>query len=295
MKAASPERDAFRNTAAECLEFARATEELLERRRRDHRGDLKDWSRDELCDLAYSSYKALLRGVVRRPPKRVVVAEIADHLECTLQERDRLLIAAGYAPEEPYLTDRALEAALETARDTLERLPWPSMALTRDMQIRAVNDHMLRLFGAPRALLEGVPATELNMLNLVFNPDWPLYARLGGGSDAWLRVARRDVLGFKRQNALATREPWYRELIERLLRLPRFEEVWTSTPPDAPRSGEGPDELHLLEFVNLTDAPVRVRTVFLTLGDLADPRLMTFLPQDAMARRAFADLGVPVV
>src|SRR5438270_4145248 len=76
-------RGLFGRTAPECRDFAVVVEELLARRRgeaahatRPRRGwpregwGLKRWTREELCDDAYSSYKALLKGSIRRPPRR---------------------------------------------------------------------------------------------------------------------------------------------------------------------------------------------------------------------------------
>ena len=65
--------------------------------------------------VPYSSYKAPLKGSIRRPPRRAVVLAIADYLECTLAERNRLLVAPQYAPQQPYLSGVALTARLGPA------------------------------------------------------------------------------------------------------------------------------------------------------------------------------------
>ena len=44
--------------------------------------------------------------------RRAVILAIADYLECTLAERNRLLVATQYAPQQPYLSGVALTARL---------------------------------------------------------------------------------------------------------------------------------------------------------------------------------------
>src|SRR5919201_4343442 len=79
----------FDRTAPECRDFAVVVEELLARRRREavqtrpprrgrapQGGGPKRWTREELCDVAYSSYKPLLKGRTRPPPRREVVLAI---------------------------------------------------------------------------------------------------------------------------------------------------------------------------------------------------------------------------
>jgi|GEM_PF-1240412 len=80
--------------------------EMLRNQRREHYKTQsqplsKRFSQEELSDYAYPSYKNLLIGRTRRLPDRATLLRIADYLECSFEERQKLLHAAQYAPEAP--------------------------------------------------------------------------------------------------------------------------------------------------------------------------------------------------
>jgi hypothetical protein len=105
--------------APACRALAAKIEEVLARRRSEmlHRAcSSKRWTQQEVRDVAYSSYKMLLSGRVRYPPRQSVVMQIADYLECKPVQRNVLLLAAGYAPQRSYLEGVELEAALALAQ-----------------------------------------------------------------------------------------------------------------------------------------------------------------------------------
>ena len=72
----------------DCINFATTIEELLEKRQRigdndnrfvDESDDLwgpRTWTRTEMEDMVYSSYKQMRRGRITRPPRRAKVMEI---------------------------------------------------------------------------------------------------------------------------------------------------------------------------------------------------------------------------
>ena len=300
----------FDRTAPECRDVAVVVEELLARRRgeaaqtRPPRGGRaprrwgpKRWTREELCDVAYSSYKALLKGSIRRPPRREVVLAIADYLECNLEERNRLLIAAQYAPEQPYLTGADLTAALALAQQTVDYVPLPAYVVTREWDVRSTNGHLLTLFDATRAQVDAIPPEQRNILHLIFDPSLPLYERLSGTREAWERTARHSIYSFKRDNLLCQDAAWYRHRVQRLLGLPRFAEYWQQVQIDFEARGDGfspasvgPDTI---EITHPTGAVVRVRPLLILLGAIDYPRVVAFLPADAASRRAFGTLHLP--
>lgn len=60
---------------------------------------LKRFTQQELNDEACKTYKNLLLGRSKRVPNRTTIMQIATYLECTLKQRNNLLILAGYLPE----------------------------------------------------------------------------------------------------------------------------------------------------------------------------------------------------
>jgi transcriptional regulator with XRE-family HTH domain len=106
----------------------------------------------------------------RARPSREMVLRLAEHLEIPLRERNRLLLAAGYAP---VYAERPLEAPeMAPVQQALNRFlrahePYPAVVLDRRYNLLSGND-------ALGALLEGV-APELleppaNALRVTLHP-----------------------------------------------------------------------------------------------------------------------------
>ena len=107
----------------------------------------------------------------RAQPSREMVLHLAEHLGVPLRERNRLLVAAGYAP---VFAERSLEdPALEAARRAVERVleghePFPALAVDRHWTLLAANRAVGPLIaGAAASLLE----PPVNVLRLSFHPD----------------------------------------------------------------------------------------------------------------------------
>jgi len=106
----------------------------------------------------------------RSRPSREMVLRLAEHLEIPLRERNRLLLAAGYAP---LYSERSLEEPeMEPVRQALDRFlrahePYPAIVVDRHHHLISAND-------ALGALLDGV-APELleppaNALRIALHP-----------------------------------------------------------------------------------------------------------------------------
>jgi transcriptional regulator with XRE-family HTH domain len=107
----------------------------------------------------------------RAQPSREMVLRLADHLAVPLRERNRLLLAAGFAPLYP---ERSLDdPALSAARAAVERVlrahePYPALAVDRHWTLRAANRAVAPfLAGIAPALLDGGAP---NVLRLSLHP-----------------------------------------------------------------------------------------------------------------------------
>lgn len=76
----------------------------------------KRFSQEELAEAAYPSYKNLINGRTGRLPDRTTLMQIADYLECTLDERNSLLLAAQYAVEKPTAAQQRKQLTILVAR-----------------------------------------------------------------------------------------------------------------------------------------------------------------------------------
>ena len=107
----------------------------------------------------------------RAQPSREMVLLLADQLDVPLRERNRMLMAAGFAP---MFSERALDdPALEAARRAIERVlqahePYPALAIDRTWTLVAANRAVPPLLaGAAPALLQ----PPVNVLRLSLHPD----------------------------------------------------------------------------------------------------------------------------
>jgi transcriptional regulator with XRE-family HTH domain len=75
---------------------------------------LKRFTQQELTDEACPTYKNLLLGRSQRIPSRQTLMQIADYLECSMESRNNLLLAARYLPESLELEGDAKKHELAT-------------------------------------------------------------------------------------------------------------------------------------------------------------------------------------
>lgn len=139
---------------------------------------LRDWRRRRhLSQLAL----ALDAGISQRhlsfvesgraQASRDMVLRLGERLGVPLRERNRLLVAAGYAPVFP---ERPLDdPALEAARRAVERVlqghePYPALAVDRRWNLVAMNRAVPRLMGGAAPPLLQPP---VNVLRLSLHPD----------------------------------------------------------------------------------------------------------------------------
>jgi transcriptional regulator with XRE-family HTH domain len=107
----------------------------------------------------------------RTIPSRPMVLHLAEHLQVPLRERNRLLVAAGYAP---VFRERPLDAPdLAAARDALQQIlrghePNPALVVDHHWNLILANSAAdVFLDGVAPALLE----PPVNMMRLGLHPD----------------------------------------------------------------------------------------------------------------------------
>lgn len=299
-----------------CRNFVEVVEALLKQRqieatqlvrseafwREDDWGP-RTWTRTELEYMVYSSYKQMRNGRITRPPRRETVMEIADYLNCTLDERNRLLVAAELAPISPYLSGELLERVLQAAISVAQNLAMPAMIINRDWKIHYFNEHLIRLYGITPEQLASISPKQMNVLDLIFDPQLPLYPRLIENRASWTRMARQTIYGFKSANTLYQFESWYQELVTRLMQLPEFETHWKTVSAnvdfdaDPSLQNQHPavtvDTIVSYQQVNPQRAWIRPLLISVGYFQFQFPQIVAFLPADVQSRGIFKQIGVP--
>jgi hypothetical protein len=272
--------DRLAQTAPACRAFAAKIEEMLVQRRREAQyrpHKWKRWTQEEFCDVAYSSYKSLLNGRVHYPPRQSVILDIAEYLECTPAQRNALLLAAGYAPQHPYLEGVNLQAALTFAEQVMHDLPLPAYVITRDWSVAAFNTGALRLFGVSAAQFMQMPVDERNILHQIFDPAGPVRARLSHSAMMWERAAMRNIYLFKFDNILSQHEPWYQDRVTRLQLLPDFASYWHLVEIDTHTESI----FHMVDIVGPDEELLHVRPLRIRPCNYDYPQVWAYQPADA--------------
>lgn len=139
----------------------------------------RELSQLALAELAATSQRHvsfLEKG--RSQPSRAMVLQIAEALRLSLRNRNRLLLAAGYAAAYP---QRELtEAAMEPLRQALQRMlrhhkPYPAIVVNRRWDLVLMNGTVARLFalvGDGEAVWRKVcPDGRRNILRMIFHAE----------------------------------------------------------------------------------------------------------------------------
>lgn len=146
-------------------------------------------------DAAVSARHVSFLETGRSRPSREMLLHLMEHLEVPLRERNRLLLAAGFAPSFP---ERPLDdPALAVARAAIDRVltghePYPALAVDRAWTLVAANRAVVLLTaGVAPALLQ----PPLNVLRLSLHPEGlaPRIANLAEWRDHVLARLRRQI------------------------------------------------------------------------------------------------------
>lgn len=139
---------------------------------------VRDLSQMALAELAGTSQRHVsFLELGRSKPSRAMVLQIAESLGLTLANRNRLLLAAGYAAAYP---QRALDApGMEPLKQALQRMlrhhkPYPAIVVNRRWDLVLMNGTVARLFalvGDGAAMWRDVaPEGRRNILRMIFHP-----------------------------------------------------------------------------------------------------------------------------
>jgi transcriptional regulator with XRE-family HTH domain len=180
----------------------------------------------------------------RARPSRAMVLQLAESLELPLRVRNRLLVAAGFAPVFP---QRPLDSeAMAPVRQALQRLlehhePYPALVMDRGWNILMTNaalDRLTSLLGDADAVWRRVCGDgPRNMLKFTFHPQGmrPLIVNMAEVGAHLLTRARLEAL----------EEPAVARLLDEILAYPDTPARWKQAEPTAHPPPALPAQLRL--------------------------------------------------
>jgi hypothetical protein len=251
---------------------------------------LRRFTQQELNDEACPTYKNWLIGRSHRLPSRSMLMTIADYLECSLSERNDLLLAAQYLPEQPDLAGDELRRALERAQQIMETLPYPAMVVTHTFQVQAANEFSLRLLELPP--LDTIPPHQRSTIHFLFHPDICRRSTLSTEARTlWQQHALSGIQLFKQHNALSQYDAWYQQNVQQWCEIPDFQKYWEKA-REAARQEIAPTKMVLARMATTGEVlPIRIRHMFISISGKVSPAVSAFLPVDEAAHAVFASFG----
>ncbi|OZB94278.1 hypothetical protein [Paenibacillus sp. XY044] len=255
---------------------------------------LKRFTQQELNDEACPTYKNLLVGRSRRVPNRQTIFDIAEYLECTTDERNDLLVAAGYLPTPTEWEGSAMELALDAAQRTMKSIPFPAMIITHSLDIKGYNEPFRRLFDIP--LDHHYDDNMMNSVDFHFSYELPIRSRSTfnkAACDQWKAHAIAGIQSFKRNHVLSRYDAWYQKVIDKAEQYNVYEPYWN----DHHRDGKGSMDRTQTILARVESSgelvPVGYKQISVSPTSHVYPQIVVFLPVDPAARKVFADLGCP--
>lgn len=296
------QRPAMKEESASSKEHARVFQQLLgvieqvrykrqEEYREKYHPQLKRFTQQELNDEACPTYKNWLVGRSNRLPSRSTLMQIADYLECNLSERNDLLLAAQYLPEQPEWEGDELRRALEHAQQLMETLPYPAIVVTHTFQIQAANEFFLRFLELPH--LETFPQHQRTMIHFLFNQDFRKRSMVSAEMyDIWQKHVLYGLQHFKQQNVLSQYDAWYQQFVKQCCdEIPDFQEYWEMA-REATRQENAPTKIVLARMATTGELlPIRIRHMLVSVSSKTYPAVSALLPVDEAARAVYASFG----
>jgi transcriptional regulator with XRE-family HTH domain len=210
----------------------------------------------------------------RARPSREMVLHLAERLEVPLRERNRLLLAAGFAP---VFGERSLEASeMAPVREALQRFltahePYPALVVDRHWNVVASNRGVAYI---TRGVGAAVLAPPRNALRIALHPDGlaPRIRNLAEWTGYLLAQLRREIE--------TTRDPDLESLYQELLAYPGISAALERAEPPTPR------DIMIMHQLRLDEADLSFFCTLTTFGTardltLAELTILAFYPADS--------------
>jgi hypothetical protein len=244
----------------------------------------KRFTQQELAEEVCPTYKNLLVGRSKRLPSRAMILKIAEYLECTIAEQSDLLISAGYLPQAVWMRDDLFRSALANAKHIAAHSTLPTYVCSPDLQVVYINKVGQKLTQRPD--VDKLSDIERLICGASFIPDG--YSRFSNSPtpEDWQRNASAGVRIYRSNTRVFQFEPWYKDRLERLKRLPDFETYWDQAVTSQHETGcVGRCRSYLVNGLLTLSAIVS------TIGGPGGPIVYSTIPVNDVAREALRKAG----
>ena len=160
----------------------------------------------------------------------------------------------------------------------------------------------MRIYDVTPQQMAELPASSMNMLQLLFDPTLPFYPNLIINRESWTQMALQTIYGFKMANLLSTYEPWYQQVVDQLMRLPAFAWYWQQVHLEkqveaAPTSAAGVKLETAVPRLGDPSRTLSLRPLVISTGyfHYTFPLIVGFLPISASDQAIFEEIGLPTL
>jgi hypothetical protein len=247
----------------------------------------KRFTQEELRAAA-PSFKNLHIGRTQRLPTRATILRIAEYLECTLAERNELLMIAEYLPDHVELREDEYRAAYEHARQVLHTLPLPAALVSRGWFEEEVN-------AAYEALYHDCLPTVWNGRHGAAVP-WFFtshgYTQTLHAPDqaTWQANIHSVLRVFRYLHQCLHYEGWYQALLKEFQTLQGFKHAWKQV-DQAPNT----TPMGIIRMQKRTSSTVfREQQVILSVSTTVFPLVIMNVPLDQAAHHVYRTHGIAV-
>ncbi len=158
----------------------------------------------------------------RVKPSRPVVEKIMNALGLDEVARGEFLFAGDYIP-----TDEDIKRIKEIIQPFLDKWSYPAFLDDLTWRLIAFNKRGLRLYGINEEWAAQIEKMKPNLFELIFSPELAkgLIIR-DKDNNYWYEWAKEKIGQFKVEHHFQSNEPWFQQLMKKLMPLPHFAEMW---------------------------------------------------------------------
>lgn len=210
-------------------------------------------------------------------PKPSTLGKLSDALALAPDERGLLFMEAGYAP-----TYAEVSSTLLGLQPFMDQWKGPAYLTDFSWSFLGWNEFLAKIFGFSYEDVARLMRQKPTLLDLTFDPSWPI--RRSIPEEVFVPFGRGQIARFKAQQRQRTGQRWYRQLLQRLMPIPLFRELWNTTPADLG------SELMAYNRVQLDTPLGRPDFHMFASATVSDPRMIVilWLPANSATAQLFS-------